>query len=159
MRSSIRSNRGSIHVDTSRLIVEWIIATVIFVGLYFAPLKLRAGLSITTSHRIGFQRLYAVLAVLWIGAALFTILSHRWQPWLSFQPDYTALAMKNGGTISVTPDPNGGDIFDLLIPTPSTSTVSLWAAGLSLLPPLLGYSILFVVFPWVYRGFRPETQN
>lgn len=33
-----------------------------------------------------------------------------------------------------------------------------WVIGLAFVPSALGYALLFYVAPWVYRGFRPETQ-
>lgn len=31
-----------------------------------------------------------------------------------------------------------------------------WAFWLSIPPPLLGYFLLFIVAPWVHRGFKPS---
>jgi len=41
---------------------------------------------------------------------------------------------------------------------PSRIQRALWLAGVLLLPPACGYLIIFLVTPWIYRGFRPGTQ-
>lgn len=105
------------------------------------------------NYRRGFQRVYAVLTVVWAAAMLFAVLSDVWQPWYS--------PILNGGWSStedqlriVRSEPLPGQTLD------SAQQVRrwLWAAGLSTLPPLLGYLILFYLVPWVYRGFRLGTQ-
>lgn len=150
---------AQIHVDQSRLVIELVIATVIAAGLYVAPLKITPPWPISIGRRLGFQRLYAVLALVWIGIAAFTVLSGKWEPWLRFRTDWHVVASEYGGTVSPTP-PSGAEPvsvrFEDLEPIPSRWP---WAVGASIIPPLLGYVLLFYVVPWVYRGFRPGTQK
>jgi hypothetical protein len=33
-----------------------------------------------------------------------------------------------------------------------------WLTGVLFLPPIFGYTAIFLVIPWIYRGFRPVKQ-
>jgi hypothetical protein len=39
------------------------------------------------------------------------------------------------------------------------TTMWKWAVGVALLPPLIAYLCLFVIIPWVYRGFTPALHS
>jgi hypothetical protein len=34
----------------------------------------------------------------------------------------------------------------------------VWLAGVLFLPPVAGYAAIFLLVPWVYRGFKPAKQ-
>jgi len=42
--------------------------------------------------------------------------------------------------------------------TPSQPVRAAWLFGVLLALPLAGYAVLFLVVPWVYRGFKPGTR-
>jgi hypothetical protein len=112
----------------------------------------------TMNYRRGFQRVYAMLAAVWIAAVLFVIPPDRFKVWsvelespeefLNFQRDH----------------PTRNMLFFLLVdnfPNPHYSSKvekSAWLATTLLLPPVFGYFLLFYVGPWIFRGFRSETH-
>ena len=138
------------------------------------------------NYRRGLQRLYAVLAVVWIAGAPFAVLSGSWEPWLKFQgaelytaEDRTANVDHSSPTgwsianespkqrpsvIPAPPLPIGVKMARLrVVDWAATERMRayqrwIWAGGLLALPPIFGYLILFYVIPWVYRGFKPGTQ-
>jgi hypothetical protein len=99
------------------------------------------------NYRRGFQRLYVVLAVLWIVIACF---AYRWTP---LEADwFTRNAPKSEG------DPYakyGGAV------TLSEDSRMRYAKGISIaiVPPTFGYLVLFQVVPWVWRGFRLTASS
>lgn len=125
------------------------------------------------NYRRGFQRVYAVLTVVWIAASLIALPAHRLRFWeapslegekIQFEPlpggmTIDELARKHGSTV----EPAGGTTPDSFVQDEPTFTrtcigKSLWLAGLLFLPPLAGYATIFLVIPWIYRGFRLGTQ-
>jgi hypothetical protein len=84
------------------------------------------------NYKRGFQRVYAVFSVLWVaGVAAATV------------GEQTAPAAPPGTHIDFT----GATFID---------GPSYWIsrAAIALLPPAAGYVALFLVFPWITRGFR-----
>lgn len=49
-----------------------------------------------------------------------------------------------------------GDRSEPLSPRPQRA---LWLAAVLFAPPLLGYATIFLLIPWIYRGFRPATRT
>lgn len=86
----------------------------------------------TFNYRRGLQRVYSVLVVVWIAVALTLVIAERSQT----------------------------DIFDVAASGRSTTDLQIryWSQGLAavFLPPVFGYFALFVVIPWIARGFRNE---
>jgi hypothetical protein len=103
------------------------------------------------NYRRGFQRVYAALTVVWITVIMFVVLADFWQPWYS--------PIFNGGWSSTEDQSPLAVVRSEPLPA-QTWTVAqqvrrwTWATGLSMVPPLLGYLILFYLLPWIYRGFR-----
>jgi hypothetical protein len=94
------------------------------------------------NYRRGFQRLYAAMTVTWIAFTLFMVPSGRWEPWRATErPPQDALDRL---IATVPPDPHW-----------LATTRWTWAAGLSVGVPLGSYALLFLIAPWVTRGFRP----
>jgi hypothetical protein len=142
------------------------------------------------NYRRGFQRLYVLLSVLWVGGVLALSIHDRPRTKI----DYDALA-RQAGAIQVDPaevrsipSPPPGYRLDApstpFVPPPLSSYQgdapedrgplsivkseplpgairSFWisSVAVALLPPLALYLFLFYVMAWVYRGFRPRTQN
>jgi hypothetical protein len=100
------------------------------------------------NFRRGFQRVYAVLTVAWVGVMLFVIPSHRLRFWTP-DTDYDAL---------LPPPPPGYTI----ISSPDSPKItgagrvekSVWLFEVMALPPIAGYLLIFLVAPWIYRGFQ-----
>ena len=101
-------------------------------------------------HR-GLQRVYAVLAVVWVATILLVVApSLRFREW------------ESGGWVTA---------YDLRLNSDPPTKVYLYqlgqvgrrgwllAVGIALIPPLIGYWLSFHVSRWVYRGFRPPAQN
>lgn len=100
-------------------------------------------------YRRGFQRIYAVLTVVWVAGVLFAVLSGRWEPWYS--------PLLNGGwssTEQLSPI-RPPDFAKFMME--ETRRRWLWATMLSITAPALGYGLLFYIGPWLYRGFRPRA--
>jgi len=140
------------------------------------------------NYRRGFQRTYAVLAVAWIALVIFMVTSDRWiwTQWRITPTTWDALA-KECGSVDVPPGELGSNPTDpsaiadqyirqldqqnrpaqnnnqsvkngakTLVVPPGPKVE--WTAALSLPVPVLGYLFLFVVIPWIYRGFKSGTQ-
>jgi hypothetical protein len=90
--------------------------------------------------RCGLQRLYVALALGWIVCVFLHVFSYRWMP-----PWFNTLSVARSVTIG-HPDYflNGWAL-----------SVWIWAAALSLLPPLIGYALAV----WLWRGFRAPTHK
>jgi hypothetical protein len=126
------------------------------------------------NYRRGLQRVYAVFAAIWIAGILFAVLSGRWEPWHTpSAPISDKLPPPPAG---YTPPPTPGWSFVDEPPKtepPKTAKIDdidetatqrmiirqrwSWASGLSTIPPLIFYLILFYVVPWVYRGFKQKS--
>lgn len=100
-------------------------------------------------------------------------------PLSSLQPEQQAPAPLPPGAIPIqaaAPLPPGATLVDpsqvspippgyiLDQPTPAAQTFSesrtgkvMWLAGILLLPPAVGYATIFLLIPWIYRGFRPAN--
>jgi len=119
------------------------------------------------NYRRGLQRVYAVLSATWAIAVLFAVLSGHWQPWERFQIAETEIAPTSvefdPSELRPVPDVSPEEFLKQnprktakladILPDPSTWRRIAWTASAASLPPIVGYSILFLVFPWVYRGF------
>lgn len=130
------------------------------------------------NYRRGFQRVYAILTVVWFAMLLFMLPAERLEFWkvptVALPSD--AITVPNPKD-SLPPPPPGytldepkksPDIWDQAAEEyrrahaeskPESRRIKfLWVASVLLLPPLIGYVALFYAVPWIYRGFRPRTQ-
>ena len=106
------------------------------------------------NYRRGLQRLYLVLAVAWVAGVLFVVPSGRWEPW------HKKVDPKVWADLGVVPaTPEEVSFSDLKSIRDYRIEVWLWATGLAFIPPLIGYAFLFLVAPWVYRGFHPAIPK
>jgi hypothetical protein len=118
------------------------------------------------NYRRGFQRLFLVCVILWIGSVLSISLMNRPQPINDIE-----LHLENGtvlhfplGTDPAVMDsvikrqspPNGVTLVD----SPIRSSLRYWERrwGIAFLPPALFYFFLFLVAPWISQGFRSATH-
>lgn len=112
------------------------------------------------NYRRGLQRAYMVLTVAWIAGVMSTVLTGHWEPWHRFE-------QQNGwSVVSETPIVSPEQFFGKArlsdIDEAETQRMMLhqrigWAFGVSVIPTLAVYLTLFLVAPWVYRGFRPSS--
>lgn len=132
------------------------------------------------NYRRGLQRFYLVLTLAWVIVLSVALPADRLNFWSASQrqnpatlpadwfeankpesgqraKDYDALAKKYGRTVE---PPSDSFVPDVAAPlsTPSRASRALWLARVLLLPPAFGYVTVFLVIPWVYRGFRSGTQ-
>jgi hypothetical protein len=175
----------------------------------------------TMNWRAGFQRVYAVLSVVWIAVVLLAAPTARLKFWAT-EIDYDALAQqarsgryraedielppgakltdpgewlkKHATDSQVSPAPQRKaewkpppqDVFtdiDIAAHDSQASRVSTpqsklsivkseplpitesrlskirWLSAMLFLPPVVGYILLFHVFRWVYRGFKPLAKG
>lgn len=106
------------------------------------------------NYRRGLQRLYAVLAITWVAAILLFATRDR--------PTHT-------DWIEVPDSQLKGDVFDQVAaeykrdhtPPEPEELVRYWSVQgtIAVGPPAVGYLLLFVVLPWIYRGFNPGKGN
>jgi hypothetical protein len=80
------------------------------------------------NYRRGLVRTYIVLAALWIAAIFIDAVAERPK----------------------------ADIFDVAAGGPSGSGYWIPHIAVALLPPTIGYVALFLIVPWIARGFRRE---
>jgi hypothetical protein len=132
------------------------------------------------NYRRGLQRIYAVLTVAWIAGALFVLPAERLNFRSIEQPPEVAAFIRDFGEASLWKAPLGYERYkpinlpdvlpaeffqrrDAAVAAQERAEQSgprfraakaLWLFGVLLLPPLLGYALLFGVIPWIYRGFR-----
>lgn len=149
------------------------------------------------NYRRGFQRVYTVLTVAWIGVYLFALPAERLRFWQA-PIDYDALPLEYGvddsyaararDTMAMPTPPPAGYVLDhsrawyearekanqgwsstddyavsKQSPPKSNFTETrigktLWLASLLFAPPLIGYVAIFLVIPWIFRGFKAGTQ-
>ena len=114
------------------------------------------------NYRRGSQRLYVVMTGAWIGLLLLALPSYRVRFWVA-PIDYGKYGVvttptgdwfkDNAPKSIVTQNP---DSFEPDPPTISDSRVgkALWLLVVTLGPPAMGYIVVFVVVPWIFRGFR-----
>jgi len=119
------------------------------------------------NYRRGLQRLYVLMVLCWIAFVLLATQSGRWKPW-------PAAYNSEWDIESMTPIASSSAVSEK--PTDPKWTVTpeqylrryarqqnqrsyivrwSWVAGLSIIPPLLTYFLLFYITPWIYRGFAP----
>jgi hypothetical protein len=121
------------------------------------------------NYRRGFQRLYLVLAIAWIAAIPFAVLSGRWEPYSAQGSSVPAAPVYDDGktVLAQLTDEQLQVYKELLLKKQAQALLEknrlvraqwLWTIGLSLLPPFLMYGLLFCIGPWVCRGFRPGAQ-
>ena len=91
------------------------------------------------NYRRGLQCVYAVLTVACIAYAFMAIPSVYLKFW-SVQPNQWA------------------DIAETLAPYQLRIIKAAQLAAIFFLPPLIGYAAIFLVIPWIYRGFRSANQ-
>jgi len=114
------------------------------------------------NYRRGLQRVYAALTVVWIAGVLFAVLMGRWEPWHRFEPQNGWSFVNETPTVSPEDFLNGktarlSDIDDAATQRMIMHQRWAWASGISTVPPLVLYFLLFYVAPWIYRGFRPNA--
>ena len=118
------------------------------------------------NYRRGLQRVYAVLTAIWMACVLFTVLTGRWEPWQHLQADWTPPPPGSwqGPAPIISPEEflkkNTARLSD--IDEAATQRMLMhqrfgWAFGVSTIPPLAAYLILFFIVPWVYRGFKQKS--
>ena len=103
---------------------------------------------VNLNYKRGLLRLYAALSVLWIAVVLVVaVRDSGWIP-LSSYPD--SFVTDSPATPTKKPD-----IFDAITDHPVRD---YWVSRTSvmLLPPALGYAVLFLVMPWIGRGFKND---
>ncbi|HSR07238.1 MAG TPA: hypothetical protein VLM42_08820 [Bryobacteraceae bacterium] len=141
------------------------------------------------NYRRGFQRVYAVLTVVWIAGLILALPNYRVRFWQK-QRGEASLAdvdlAKSGiatttkgdifdqidaerhkqpydlpkGAVPVDPNGNGGSFVpDEPVATETRTEKFLWLAGVLFGPPIAGYAAIFLVVPWVFRGFRPSASS
>jgi hypothetical protein len=120
------------------------------------------------NYKRGLLRVYAVVSVLWMATVL--VVAVRDLPisdWsvVSERPDDGTPALNTpNATTATQPDAldkliagmprKRRDIFDVIAPESGT----YWASriALTVLPPALCYASLFLVVPWIVRGFKGD---
>ena len=126
------------------------------------------------------QRAYAAGTVIWAAAILFVILADLWRPWYSpiFNGGWSStedhqvvqtepfIPPPLESNLGPAPSPTPSDVLDSFLAKQQERQMQqrrirsfLWTVGLALIPPTMGYVLLFYVVPWIYRGFNPRTQN
>jgi hypothetical protein len=126
------------------------------------------------NYKRGLRRVYLTLATVWACAVLAVSIKDRPRP-----VDFAAEARKYGLTYSsqppktpvpAVPPPPPGFVEEQQPPAPANATdelnkildfvqqespVQYWSERLALMliPPSGGYFILFLVLPWIWRGF------
>jgi hypothetical protein len=112
------------------------------------------------NYRRGLQRVYLLIAVVWIAGVSFALLSYRWQPWRATLPLWAAqnetlqTSRSDASPFKVTPEAFLHEKATKLI----HGRIWMWDAALSLIAPLVLYGVLFGALPWAHRGFRPGAQ-
>ncbi len=133
------------------------------------------------NYRRGFQRIYAVLTVAWIVAVLLILPPDRWNFWRTWdafdelelhpcvgpcsaeelkQP-WIAAILDREARLAIQPKwKTFGEYITLSVPVESRVQRFLWLFGLLVLPPAMGYAVLFLLAPWIFRGFKqPRPRN
>jgi hypothetical protein len=114
---------------------------------------------IPRNYRRGFQRVYAILTVVWVVLLLVTLPVSRLKFW---QPEKWETLSDHAAKSADPWEQAAADYRRAAEHTAQESESKrnklLWIANVVVLPPLIGYVALFYVVPWIYRGFRPGTQ-
>jgi hypothetical protein len=116
------------------------------------------------NYRRGLRRLYLTLAAAWFLVVLFMVATDHWlwTPWNVLPVTWGRLAKERGVWISTGPpvelSPKDVQLDQILATLPvSPLRIARNVAALALPLPILGYVLLFWVWPWIYRGFRPTA--
>jgi hypothetical protein len=106
------------------------------------------------NYRGAFQSVNVVLTVVWTSAMAFIILSGFWQPWYSpiFNRGSPFSSYQGDAPKDKHNDSTKGWSYSR--PRKSRTIKTVWLAGVLLIPPFAVYAVLFVMIPWIYRGFR-----
>jgi hypothetical protein len=130
------------------------------------------------NYRRGLKRAYAVLAIAWIATLLYVLPSGRlkfWSAQPSAQPNvapvYNPTASGVANVIEIPASSRDerqykfkmtdGKIY--VVTTEDTIAERpigkfAWLAAWLFAPPIFAYGLLFIVLPWVFRGFKPAPQ-
>ena len=92
------------------------------------------------NYRRGLLRVYAVLSILWFAGALVLAITER-------PRDIFDVAASSGDAAS--------GFFNEVARQTETPYWPLRIA-ITIVPPVIGYAALFLVAPWIARGFRRE---
>jgi hypothetical protein len=89
------------------------------------------------NYRRGLLRVYVVGAVCWIVFIGMVAASRRTLLWAFIQQDdWPSL------------EPGQVELLRLA-----------WLGGLLFVPPAIGYAVIFILIPWIYRGFKSAPHN
>jgi len=136
------------------------------------------------NYRLGLLRAYVVLSVLWASTILLVLPSERLHFWdrqtntlttvhghWEADPTVRPQEPQGGGGLDLSKYGPGkyrvttdGGVYEVTIEKfapkePSRIQRGIWLACVLVLPPVLGYAAIFLVSPWVYRGFRPVART
>ena len=105
-------------------------------------------------YRRGLQRVYAVLALVWLAATSWVIISGRAKPW-------TILEDKSPPTYTADPSELRELTNDEILASHEADVRRrwVWSGWLGVGVPVAGYILLFLVAPWIYSGFRPTPPR
>jgi hypothetical protein len=128
------------------------------------------------NYRRGLQRIYAVLASVWIVAVFVAIFSGEFEPWKPFETPASQTVDFAPSELSTTPpteaqrdgspapldfsgakfadQPTSANAFNLKQQRRERLREWVWAFGLALAPVGVAYLLLFTVTGWIYRGFK-----
>ena len=113
------------------------------------------------TYRRGFQRLYAVLVLIWVCVLLFALPTYRLRFWMVPKEAYILLTREQYQAAidaGFTPDEIlANEKIRKASNVPAIGKL-LWLVGMLLGPPVCGYLAVFEVVPWIYNGFKPATQ-
>jgi len=113
------------------------------------------------NYRRGFQRVYIVVSIMWVTVMFFAIFSDSFKPW-------PAIKVSEWDVVSVKPLPPPLPADFVPIPPSEAEQRAAeervsrellarkwgWSLGLSILPAVILYFVVFDVSRWIYRGFR-----
>ena len=129
------------------------------------------------NYRRGLQRIYAVLAIMWVATLLYVLPSERLKFWQrtsgSLAPVYEGPNASGVANVIEIPASSrderqykftmtDGKIYvvtteDAIAERPIGKFA--WLVAWLFAPLICTYGLLFIVFPWVFRGFRPAKHN
>lgn len=133
------------------------------------------------NYRRGFQRVYAVSTLVWIVGTLLYLPTNRWDFWRKWDAWDKLVAHPCAGStcteeelkmpwIAATIDEQAKlatqpkwktfcEYITLSVPVESRLLRFFWLFCLLVLPPVLGYAALFLLVPWIVRGFKPLKRR
>ena len=116
------------------------------------------------NYRRGFHRIFFVCAVLWVGGVLAIATINRPQPTNGIEVRLESgtvlsfpLGTKSGvidSVVKLQTPPNGITLTEI---GPGLHWWEL-PAGIALVPVAVLYFVVFIVIPWIHRGFRSERR-